>query len=923
MDPMNGLDSSQTSVVHVNQEASAWTLDPVSVATTRHIPEILAPAGGREQFFAALRAGADAVYLGLRQFNARSRAQNFSVEELRSLIPVAHKYKMKVLVTLNIVIKDVELKTFIETLMDLSELRVDGVIVQDLGVASIIRRHCPWLRLHASTQLAIHNLSGVREAINLGFKRVVLARELTALEVGHIRKEIGRATELEVFCHGSLCYSYSGLCFFSGSADARSGNRGECAYTCREPYKIVSEPGHGFIFSMRDLDTSAHLDRLVRAGVDTLKIEGRKKDAQYVTSVVRLYRTKLNELFGADTLRAEAKSLVEAKLDAEAQIRKDLSLSFQRQSTSFFVAGRYVENVVDLNAPSHLGIQIGSVKHVDQEGITVALNDRIELHDGLKIVNPARVYHARPQEDSGTSKSVDRAQSRYDNAEFGMGVQRIRLKGRDLIQAESGMIVEIVTTDAYHKVEVGDVVYKSRSADLKRRVEKMTRPPADLRERALRSVSLFVSPRVLADEDRTFIDFEIEFLGQKVSSCSQEVTTAELRRQGTLTQDIKDIFQVFGDEQILVDQLTFDSQWVETDQFDCLFVPKSVLKEIKRSLGEDLYQACENVKIALTDAVTKAVLPHADDTSMPSKLTANVSLQNDEVTTFQVKLDRLEDLAVMSEHWDYFKSLGSISEVVFEPKKSNLTSLKSENILAAIDSFEQSTGRKVRLALPMVMRQWDEPILKMWVHSFVKSGRSHFEVGNLGGIGFLKDCFGNLKNLDLAADFSLYALNGESARQLSDLGIRQYALSIEDDLENLTHHLQRTLAGPAYSNVAPQVILYKDTPLFIAEACSLTALHNGCPTSKVCGYRSLAIENRKGEKFHVAHEGCKSVVYGDQAFSVIGHRKKFEELGVRKFRVDLLTRSYSPERLMEIMTHAMGDQEVPGTHTANIFGRLK
>ena len=126
--------------------------------------------------------------------------------------------------------------------------------------------------------------------------------------LGRVREKAPRDTvEIEAFVHGSLCYSYSGLCFFSGAGDARSGNRGECAYTCRQPYKIVSEPGHGFLFSMRDLDASAALDLVVSGGVDTLKIEGRKKDAQYVASTVRLYRQRLDEVFGRPTLRAEAR----------------------------------------------------------------------------------------------------------------------------------------------------------------------------------------------------------------------------------------------------------------------------------------------------------------------------------------------------------------------------------------------------------------------------------------------------------------------------------------------------------------------------------------------------------------------------------------------------------------------------------------
>ena len=124
-------------------------------------------------------------------------------------------------------------------------------------------------------------------------------------------------------------------------------------------------------------------------------------------------------------------------------------------------------------------------------------------------------------------------------------------------------------------------------------------------------------------------------------------------------------------------------------------------------------------------------------------------------------------------------------------------------------------------------------------------------------------------------------------------------------------------------DVAPEVILYKDTPLFVAEACSLTALHNGCPSSQVCGYRTLEIENSKGERFHVAHEGCKSIVYGDKAYSISGHRKFFEDLGVRRFRVDALTRPYTREQFTRLLMNILNDDAITNTHTANFKGRLK
>jgi collagenase-like PrtC family protease len=249
---------------------------------THPVPQVLAPAGGREQFLAALNAGADQVFLGLKAFNARARAENFGVEDLRELVPLAHRYGMQVLVTVNVLIKENEMSALIDMLSALEELEVDAIIVQDQGVGAIVQQYFPTLKMHASTQMAVHNLQGVIKAAALGFRRVVLARELTAKEMKDIRAGVNSdVTQLEAFVHGSLCYSYSGLCLFSGEMDARSGNRGSCSYACREPFKLTSEDGMGFLFSMADLDTSHDLDLLAEAGIDTLKIEGRKKGEEW------------------------------------------------------------------------------------------------------------------------------------------------------------------------------------------------------------------------------------------------------------------------------------------------------------------------------------------------------------------------------------------------------------------------------------------------------------------------------------------------------------------------------------------------------------------------------------------------------------------------------------------------------------------
>ena len=861
-----------------------------TAAVEQIIPEILAPVGGREQFFAALNSGADSVFLGLQKFNARSRAENFSVEDLESLVPIAHRYGMKVLVTMNILIKEEELPEVIQTLADLERISVDAVIVQDLGVARMIRRHFPGLRMHASTQLAVHNLAGVIEAERLGFKRVVLARELTAEEI----KRISRVTdiELEVFCHGSLCYSYSGLCFFSGAADSRSGNRGECAYTCREPYKVVSEPGHGFLFSMRDLDTSHKLDQMVLAGVHALKIEGRKKDAQYVSSVVKLYRKKLDEHFKRPTLRDNAPPMAKEGLPAEATIRKDMQLSFQRQTTSFFFEGRYHENVIDLNSPTHHGVRVGVVEKIRGQSIEVVLEDDLEKYDGLKIIPMNKLYHAKPQDGDSTQGSLEDLARRYENRELAFSLRDMSFKGRRVFEAQRGMRIEIVVPGASKGLSVGDVLYKARSNNLKTRVERLSGVPVGERLRPMIPIQMTISMKRL-DDGAVAVHATVLRSGEQIASASNCFSQLAVREKGDLISDIKDVFTIFGDQGVYCESLA-----VRTDAE--YFVAKSVLKDFKKQLGADLKCSIERLhstraakaqgELSVSDAVRDA----------------------DSAAVFSIKIDRLDYLPWICE----VASRSHIAEVIFEPKKMFLPGVKPEMFLAPLKEFQAASGIKVRLAVPTVVRAWDEPLLELWFKAAWLAGFQSYEVGNIGAFELLRRL--SLPCHDIVSDFTLYAMNQESAKQLAELGVSRAALSIEDDSSGLAG-----LLGAWPQDVTPEVILYKDTPLFVAEACSLTALHNGCPSSKVCGYRTLEIENSKGERFHVAHEGCKSIVYGDKAYSISGQRQFFEDLGVRRFRVDALTRPYTKEQFTSLLMNVLSDDAIANTHTANFKGRLK
>lgn len=248
--------------------------------------EILAPAGGREQLIAAVRSGADAVYLGTGVFNARRNAENFEGDGLEEAVAYCRGRGVRVYVTLNTLIKDRELPAVYKELEKLAACGADAVIVQDMAVAEMLFRHCPSMPVHASTQMAVHNLSGAVKLRELGFKRAVLARELTAREIKTICE--GSGIEIEVFVHGALCMSVSGMCYLSSVLGERSGNRGLCAQPCRLDFRAGDNK---YALSLKDMSNISHIGELKDIGVCSLKIEGRMKRPEYVSAAVLACRS--------------------------------------------------------------------------------------------------------------------------------------------------------------------------------------------------------------------------------------------------------------------------------------------------------------------------------------------------------------------------------------------------------------------------------------------------------------------------------------------------------------------------------------------------------------------------------------------------------------------------------------------------------
>ncbi len=380
-------------------------------------PELLAPAGDIEAGYAALYYGADAVYLGLQKFSARATATNFDEQNLNEFTAYAHHLGKKVYAAINTVVQEDELSDLIETLDICSRCRVDAIIIQDLGVARVIRESYPELEMHASTQMAVHNKEGALFLKSLGFSRVVVARELTLPEI----KEIASVKDLEIeaFIHGALCYCYSGLCQFSALESGRSANRGKCLYPCRSEFKTIHGKEH--IFSMKDM---ALTKDILKMPVASLKIEGRKKSALYVAAVTDYYRR-----------------ILDGK-NPDIGLEENIKQIFSRPWCEFHFNGKD-KNVTDKDFVGHRGLLIGKIANCSKGWISFKTNHEIGRFDGLQI----------------DVKGLEKP--------FGFSVQDMKSAGRKIIIAAKGEYIDVKLPSDYPFLSKGSNVYLASSSKVK------------------------------------------------------------------------------------------------------------------------------------------------------------------------------------------------------------------------------------------------------------------------------------------------------------------------------------------------------------------------------------------------------------------------------------------------------------------------
>jgi putative protease len=500
-------------------------------------PEIMSPAGYWPQLRAAIEAGADAVYFGLKHFSARAKV-GFDLTELPDVMRTLHSRGVRGYVTFNTLIFEHEIDEAARTIAGIARAGADAMIVQDHGILKLAREIVPEMELHASTQMSVTDANGVRFALEAGVNRVTLARELSLDEVRSIIEETG--CDIEIFVHGALCVAYSGQCFSSEAWGGRSANRGQCAQACRLPYQMMVDgrvqplADARYLLSPGDLYALEQVPEIVKIGVAALKIEGRYKDAEYVALTTRAYRKAVDDAWAG---RASA---------VTPEQKTELEQVYSRGLGPFFMTGTNHQAVVNGRAPRHRGVRVGRVARVETDGVLIGAGVPVKPGDGI-VFDAADWRSPQEPEEGGRIYEVF---SRGDRQELRFAATAIR----------------------FDRIRAGDLVWRTHDPDLDRAARPFLEPSAPVARQ-------IVNVRVIAREGEPLVaEWSVAEICATVKS-DGPLTAAQNR---PLSMDVlRDQFGRLGNTAYQLGE-------VSAEITGSPFVPVSMLNQLRRQAIEQL-----------------------------------------------------------------------------------------------------------------------------------------------------------------------------------------------------------------------------------------------------------------------------------------------------------------------------------------------
>lgn len=518
--------------------------------------ELLAPAGGMQAVIQAVQNGADAVYLGGKNFGARAFAQNFSFTELESAIIYAHSYGVRVYVTVNTLVYEDETQEFLAHVKQVLQAGADALIMQDVGMITAVSRRFRDAVIHASTQMHNHNDAALEFAVRLGLKRAVLAREMSLEQIKKLKSDI----EKEVFVHGALCIGYSGQCLFSALTNGRSGNRGTCAQSCRMRYKLTDKNGKvyqtngEYLLSPKDIGLFENIGELMDAGIGCFKIEGRMKSPEYVGLVTNIYSKLIKAYHDGRPLETDTAEMA------------DLLKLFNRGYSTAHLFETKGEALMSKDRPNHRGIPLGEVVSLSRGRIKLRLSESLNQGDGIK----------------------------FEKSDDGFICNKIYKNGLLTASANKGETVEL---DAKASTSVGDTVVKTSDALLLKALQiNQTRHvpvSGNLTARIGKPLKL-----VLRDKN----GHEALVLGQPA---------VHSRTSPTSEEDIHSSIAKLGDTPYQLENLEIDSD-------ENIFVAKSALNALRRETADKLTELRTAVSPLRISDKAMPIVRYKDETKTPA-----------------------------------------------------------------------------------------------------------------------------------------------------------------------------------------------------------------------------------------------------------------------------------------------------------------
>jgi putative protease len=809
---------------------------PPAVAPSR--PELLAPAGDWECAKAAVENGADAIYFGLERFNARMRAHNFTEADLPKLMEFLHRRGVRGYVTFNTLVFANELVDAEQYLRTIIAAGVDAAIVQDVGVARLIRRLSPDFPIHASTQMSITSAAGVRFARELGCNLVVLARECSIKDIEAIHAEVKGAKEelraesnapshfpLEVFVHGALCVAYSGQCLTSESLGGRSANRGECAQACRMPYELVSDGQNvplgdrKYLLSPQDLAGLDVLPELVRSGVASLKIEGRLKTPEYVANITRVYRRALDEMVESRAPSAKSQTASGSRL-------YDLEMAFSRGLYTGWFRGINNQELVHARFGKKRGVFLGEVTRVERERVRLTLQAPLKAGDGVVFDSG----HPEQEEEGGRVFAVHQ-----------------RTPG---ISAEEVALTFMPDAVNFSRVHVGDKVWKTSDPELDRRLRQTFagEQPQFLRPIALEIHGHAGAPlTVLARDEQGHVAQAFSTM-PLVAAQNRPLTTEKLREQlGRLGGSVFELGE-------LTSRLEGE-----------VMLPVSELNRLRREVVAALEtQRAVPKRWQLTDGSMSLIRPEHSAESKP------LAAATVELIVLVRSLPQLETALRCGVTTIYCE---------FEdPKKYReaVTLFHTARVCAAVPGPHGSPS--IWVAPPRITKPGEEWILKQ-VRSCNADG---YLIRNYDHLEFFA---GDRKR----GDFSLNIANALTAEHfLTRHKLEQLTASYDLDATQIAA-LLRT-ATPSWF----EITIHQHMPMFHMEHCVFCAFLSTGTDFRNCGrpcdVHDVKLRDRVGMEHPLkADAGCRNTLFNAKAQTGAEHVAQFIELGVRQFRIEFLS----------------------------------